>query len=659
MRHVIRLLFLICLATPAAAQTIRVTTGEHDTFTRLVLSLPQGAEWEFGTTDDGYAFRLPGRIPRWEIGSVFDRIPRDRLASITVDPDGSSLRLVLGCACHALPFEFRPGVIVIDLRDGQPPAGSAFEQRLDTAASVVEPPPAAPRPRPRPTVAPAFDWVRLALDESGPALSQAPSTPALPSLPDPAMQALQAELLEGFARAASEGLIDPVTRPPASGTQSTRPAPTAPTLRIGASLDARTGLSPPRGIAASGADCPATDSLQLEDWGTSAPVSVQFAAAMADLVGEFDQPTEEAVARAVRFHLFLGFGAEGRALLAAFPIDHPDRLYWLSLGRILDGDPDPQGAFRGLAGCDGPAALWATLADPTLPDREVDKKALLRTFSSLPAHLRRLVGPPLIDRFLQADDRATASTLNDMLGRLPGPPDARQQIAAARLADSLGSAPQAQTMLEEVLADPGPAQAEALVALVDLHLAEARPLPPTVAQSLEAFLSEPSDSTGISPLARAHVLSLALSGQFDRAFAALPAAPTAQGDLWSLLAKGPDEAILLHAIGADPTPFAEGIRTQIAERLAALGFPQEAAKWSARLVLLPTEEGAAYRKAILSRSWAELGPEAPAPWQELAGKIDPSEVADSPPLARGRSLADESAQTRAAVEALLGSLPDP
>ena len=659
MPNILLVLILVLMATPLGAQTVRVTTGEHESFTRLVLSIPPGADWEFGTTDDGYAFRLPGRAPSWDIGSVFDRIPRDRLASIAVGPEGESLRLVLGCTCHAMPFEFRPGVIVIDLRNGLPPAGSAFERRLEIAGS--EPELAAPslRPRPRPGAAPAFDWVRLSLDPpAGTTLPRGPES-MLPSLPDPALQAMQAELLKGFARAASEGLIDPVSRPPAPGTPPTRPSPAPPTLRIGAPLDARTGLSPPVDLSASGAICPAEDILGLERWGEAAPVSVQFAGAMTNLVGEFDQPTNEAVTKAVRFHLFIGFGAEARALLAAFPVDHPDRPFWLSLGRILDGDPDPQGPFRGLAGCDGPAALWATLADPSLAGDEVNKNALLRAFSSLPPHLRRHLGPSLIDRFLQADDRATASALNDMLQRLPGLPDARQRISAARIADSLGSGAQAQTMLDEVLADPGPAQAEALIALVDLHLEDRRPLPPTVADSIGSFLSQSSAPEDATPLARAHVLALALSDQFDKAFAGLSAAPEAQGELWSLLANGPDDAILLHAMGADATPLPETIRSQIAERLMTLGFPREAARWSSRPVPAPNGQDAPYRQAILARSWAALGPDAPESWRQLAAKLDPTEAPPGPPLARGRSLADESAETRAAVESLLADLPEP
>jgi hypothetical protein len=658
MRGLLLLLLTILFAGQVTAQTVRVTSGEHGSFTRLVLSVPSGSRWDFGRTVDGYAFRLPGTVPNWEIGSVFDRIPRTRLASISVDSD-ANLRLGLGCACHAVPFAFRPDVIVIDIRDGQPPAGSSFELTFDGQKAAPVIPIALPRPRPRPVQAAALDWVDLVLKDRDAAPPQPATVATLPPIPDPALQALQEELLKGFARAAGEGLIDPVTRLKPRDDSGARPGPVPPPLRIGSPVEAQTGLSDPPPLSAEGERCPSPETLQVENWGDARPVSVQMADHMADLVGEFDQPSPDAVANAVRFHLFLGFGAEARALLRAFPTDHPDQPFWLSLGRIVDGDPDPAGALRGLAACDGPAAFWSMMSDPAVPTVQVNKNALLRAFSALPPHLRRTLGPPLINRFLAAEDQATAAALNDMLLRLPGAPDARQQIAAARVADALGSAPAAEEMLSDVLADPGPAQPEALVALVDLHLKDARPLDRATVDALAAFLAQAESPAAKEALARAHLLALALSGDFDAAFAALPAVSQAQNDLWSLLSGGPDEALLVHAVGAEGTALPVPTRNAIAERLLSLGFVQEAARWSPDPLTLPTPEPQPLRQTILARNWAELGPDAPEPWRNLAEKADQAVETGAPPLARSRSLTTASAETRAAVQALLDSLPEP
>lgn len=652
------LLTLMVLAVPAAAQSVRVSSGEHGEFTRLVLTIPPMADWQFGRTEDGYAFRLRGTAAQYDIDTVFNRIGRNRLAALRENSADGSLRLGLACACHAMPFEFRPGVVVIDLHDGQPPVGSTFEALLDgqsVGGATVEAP---PRPRARPGPMAQYDWVATALGRPGFDTGAGPKA-QLPGPPDPSLALMKQQLVEGFARAASEGLIEPVPSLPAAKDTDTRSGSEAPPIRIGDPLDTRSGLSPSVTLSAEGNSCPSPESLALEAWGDSRPPAVQFAEHVAGLVGEFDVPSNDAVAKAVRFHLHLGFGAEARAILQAFPTDHPDQPLWISLGRILDGDSDELGAFRGLAACDGPAALWAALADPAVSPAEVNRDAMVRSFSALPAHLRRLVGPPLVERFLAAGDKSTAIALNTSLQRVPGKPDARQQITAARIAGSFGADPMAKEMLSEVLADPGPAQTEALVALVEMHVKERRPIDPAVADSLSAFLAQSDGNGGDPELARAHVLALALSDRFEEAFSALPEAPSARSDIWSLLSDGPDAAVLQHAIGADVSQQTPEVRSALAERLLTLGFVEEAQRWSTVPLPLPRRDRTATQQSIAARAWSDLGTDAPDHWRNLAEKLIKAEPVPDAPLAQGRSLAAMSVETRMAIDALLSALPDP
>ena len=47
------LLLLLCLAAPASAQAVRVTSGAHEGFTRVVLQYGQTVDWQVGRTADG------------------------------------------------------------------------------------------------------------------------------------------------------------------------------------------------------------------------------------------------------------------------------------------------------------------------------------------------------------------------------------------------------------------------------------------------------------------------------------------------------------------------------------------------------------------------------------------------------------------------------
>lgn len=661
---ILRLLFLLffCLALrPAMGQTVTIASGEHEGFTRLVLTLPQPADWRMGRSPDGYVFRVVGAQPRYDLSRVFDRINRSRLASIWADPGDGGLRIGVACPCYALPFEFRPGIIVIDLRDGQPPAGSSFEQTLQGQALPALAADRVTRPRPRPLPMPqAYDWRDAALDRRSPDQTPGPAVPLPLMLPDRRLLTLKDDLMMDLSRAVAEGLVDPVTRPPPASPRETRSAPDSSNLRLGPPLDARSVLSERSILAAQGAVCPPQDALAIADWGDARPVSVQMAEAMVNLTGEFDRPDPVAVRRAVRFLLHLGFGAEAAALLTAFPTDDADRALWQSMARLVDGDVDPGGVFADLAACDSPAALWASLADPSLAPTAINTAALLRSFSMLPPHLRRNLGPTLAERFLAAGDKVTATALQDSLLRLPGPTDARTAILSARLASAQGAAPAAAEQLETLLSDPGPMQMQALIALVELHVAEARPLDPAQADALASFLSQAEGTAEAPALARAHVLALALTDRFDAAFAALPMAPDAAPDLWRLLSGGPDSAVLLHALGTEPDNVPSGVgqsvRDALAIRLHKLGFPEQAKRWSA---VPPPDFPAAEASAIRQRDWAAIGPNAPAPWQDLTAALPALDPDVETPLARSRALTEASADTRAAVRALLSSLPAP
>ena len=136
----IRFLLLIWLAVaalPAEAAPVKVTTGAHQGFTRLVMEFGAPVNWSVGRTEAGYALKIEGQTPGYDLSQVFQLIGRERLAAIWSDPASGELRISIGCACHAIPFEFRPGIVVIDLRDGPPPSGSSFGWHdVDVAIAV-------------------------------------------------------------------------------------------------------------------------------------------------------------------------------------------------------------------------------------------------------------------------------------------------------------------------------------------------------------------------------------------------------------------------------------------------------------------------------------------------------------------------------------------
>lgn len=730
----IRLLCIAWLAlmTPVAAQTepVQVTSGEHDGFTRVVLDYGATVDWRVGRTTDGYELRLTAAQPTYDLTGVYDMIPRGRLASVWSDPETGTLRIGIGCACHAQPFEFRPGIVVIDLKDGPPPAGSSFEQALDGRAlpGLVDRKPLRPRARPVPAgtavEAPApYDWLALVTGrDPAPAPTPAGRAPAVPPTtlpgPDPSLQPLRDALLHQLSRGAAQGVVDMTNRPVAgSGASETKSVEIHLNQLPGVRIDDQIG---PKGVAADGATCIAEDQLQVQDWGDDRPVVEQMAIARAGLMGEFDIPDQDSQRRALRFLLFIGFGAEARQVLAQLPVALPEAAVLSSLAHILDDSRDPTPAFAGMAACDTAAALWAILSTPAPePGETLDRAAALRSFSALPLHLRRHLGPALAARFVSLDDSPAAEAVRDAILRAPGDAGPHVALMEARLDLDAGESARAEQRVEPLISNSGPATPEALITLVEARLAQRQAIDAAQITALEGLVHERGTDPDAARFARALTLARALAGDFDGAFADLAANPQAAADVWALLAEiGPESALLTHAVLAEGSrvAVAPDVAALLARRLSDLGLAAAARRWietltapapdlAARVALQAKDARTALRllagsedpsavamrsvalrqlgderelAAILAgsgdeegrwravgraRDWLQLAVSGPDPWRDLAvvaagGSAPPSEGSLGP-LAGGQRLVEASAATRQAVTDLLAQIAPP
>ena len=592
---IVRLLVLIAGLLAAAsvqAEAVKVTSGDHPDFTRIVIEYPGTVDWTVGRTTDGYELRLPGGPAQYDLSKVFDLIGKDRLAAIWADPANGALHFGIACACFAMPFEFRPGTVVIDIRNGSPPKGSSFELALDggTAPDLVAKPVIRPVGRPR-AAGPlqVYDWT-AAIVEAPPGRSVLASAEIALNLDAPQevttdLEPLRQSLIEQLSRGASEGIVDmakpkvPIESAAGVGNPSVaihRDGP--PNLVIRQKGEAGAPLS------AAGADCIPDEKLDVAAWAEESPVSEQFGSALSGLTGEFDRPDPDAVSRATRFYLNLGFGAEARAILRAFPTEPEDEAIWQSMARILDGEPDPNPVFAGMAACETSAALWAILADPEVVSvGQVEKAAILRGFSALPIHLRQQVGPTMVDRFLAMKDFVTATALRDAVLRGSAEPGPEIELMEAAIENASGSPAASEARLEALTAQSGPTTPDALVALIIQRAEHGQDVSFEQVQAIEEYAKERQDSEDHDKFQLALTLAHGASGDFEKAFANLPETPEAAEVLWQVLAaSGKDSALLDHAVlgeGQSPPHAARGAATLIAQRMVTLGLADQAARW--------------------------------------------------------------------------------
>lgn len=701
------LVLLFALAGPLGAETARIASGEHADFTRLVVQLPAEAGWTVGRMPMGYAFATDGTDqPDYDLTRVWDRIPRKRLQALRVDPETGALLLALACPCHVFPFEYQPGMIVLDIREGPPPAGSTFEAPF---AMGSDPGVASLESGLGPPV--AFDWVEhnrghTAMPRSRPKLELDAGTLSL----DP----LRNELLEQISRGAAQGIVDMrLPGKPAKVPASEEDVPWAqiylgemPGLDVVDPNARRAALQP------DGSPCVSDGSLAIGDWGGGRPPLDLISEARAGLYGEFDVVQPEAVLTSVRLHLYLGFGAEARQYAALLPEVQGDLRLLTSMARLVDGDVDPEAPFASMLACDSAAAFWAVLAHDRLPPGAmVDSDAVVRTFLGLPPHLRSLFGPRLASLLLDRDAEA-ARRIRNAMERTPYVPPETVSLLDARAELQADRPDQARTHAEDALTGPWH-EAEALIALVEAHFREERPLQDDVVGRIQSLQRETGSDDRLD---RAVLLALALSGRFVEAFESADPGPVT-ADIWRVLAaRAEDDTLLAHAVLPKAVPpVAAEVSLDIARRLAGLGFPDAALEWlgpigpeaptERRLVGAAAElsrgnarqaldhlaglEGEvagelraqaqtrlgfldaamasleavgkpeeAARIAVWTADWSDVADAAMDPWAKAASMVDPM-APEGGALARGAALLEDSSAARAALAELLAAVPAP
>lgn len=594
----------LLLAAPGVAQVVTVQSGQHQGFTRLVLTLPEPGGWDFGRTEDGYAFRTRASGLRYDLSTVYDRIPRDRLTALWVDPETGVLRLGLGCACHAIATPFRPGIIVIDIADGAAPAGSPFEADFQDAGrlmpSIMAQPVLRPRVRPKNLVVPEPPppAATAELPAPGPLPSSARSAdlPSIPvTIPSPRSDALRDALLRDLSRGIAQGAVTPILPLPAAPDRS-RAATTAvpgrgpvddalPQAAMAEQVAIRpVGAQPRTDTTPDGQACIADDRLDIAAWGGTGSVSDQLAQARTGILTEFDRPDREGVLHLARLHIHLGFGAEARSLLRLWAPADPERPLLDALGILVDG-AGAAPLFAGMQGCPTVAALWAALATPRLSAAEpVDRAAVLRAFSALPIPLRRHLGPTLSDRFLALGDAEAARSILETVNRAAGPHGDGMAMVDASLDLADGRPDEAEPKLRAIVADDGLVAARALATLIDTRIAAGEP--PALADivSLEAYLLEHRGMPESVALRAALLRGLTVTGAAEKAFGLLSAEDEALApELWQLLAANGDDATVF-ALATEPAgPAVSGLpvatRLAMARRVLATGFPDVAGRW--------------------------------------------------------------------------------
>lgn len=372
------------LALPASAQQARVRTGEHRDFTRLVVMLPAPADWSLRQTATGYDLTVDEGKLQFDLTEAFARIDQTRIRKLGAEP--GVLRINEGdpCECRAEAFEFRPGIVVVDFRDGKPEA---------------------------PPEIPIFPTVALT-DKTLPAITE---PGAGPMMPDVSRNDMVLPFARSIATERNLSLGDTTGEVAAADAGA---LPEADPCRIGADLDIAS-WAPLDGDLASG-----------------------IASARSEVMDARDALDTEAAMTLAQRYIAAGFGAEALQILGLVGEDDIGPAMLGAVARLIDAPGIAEPRLNGLETCRSPAALWAVLArDHLRPAEPVAAADIVIAFLQLPPNLKMGIFPDLVSRLSEAGYAAEIARLHNDMDRLLAAEeaDARYRNAADLLAPPASS----------------------------------------------------------------------------------------------------------------------------------------------------------------------------------------------------------------------------
>lgn len=598
------IVFLLLWPAFATAQNVTVRSGEHDSFSRLVLAIGPSTQWRIETTEDGAALVLPDRSVVFETAEIFDRIPRDRLQAV-VQEDVNRLSLLYDCECHVDAFLWQPGQLVIDVIDGPNPFDAPTPRR---------PVARTPLPDLLSRVAPETAIARIdtGVFERSIALSQ-----------NEELRATEEALVEGLARAASQGFLEPavIARPEAQVEPAADPAAAAlpepvaprqsphPGVFVTTALD-RDFAGLESMLAGLTEDkCLSADLFEVGDWSGGRAFHEEVTQAMLVLDGDFGQVPANAAEELAKVYLHFGFGAEARMVLSVDPASSQQRQVLTELSRVIDDEPVQVPLLLTQAGCMSPASLWAFLARPERPDEKL-RNRILQDYFSLPQPLRGQIAPRLANGFLSTGDTEAADRIlraaegHDVAG-------SHEALSAqATLAEETGAPEVALAMLEQQADDNARTTPQSVIRLINLALEQGQ-MPSDEELILAAALRQEFRNDPVArDLAVAEALGYVAHGDHSMALDLLAgrtdaSAADALNRTYASLSEDVDDLLFLEISFAPlPESLNGETRNKLAARVLDAGFPQRAKE-----ILAPSaiREAAAERRYLLAEAALRLG----------------------------------------------------
>ena len=597
-------LLVLFLPMPAWSEVVSIRSGEHDTFSRLVLSIEAGIDWNVSQTDGGAHLILDEHIDGFDVSQVFERIPRDRLRELEQVGPGT-LALDFSCNCSVETFLWRSDRLVLDLVEN--PGGvdsiapivmfDSLDPDTIDLMGPIKPNTALPDVA---ILANGLSLTGFSVELNSPVEAELLEFPEATQSEDIALS--EVALLEGIARAASQGFLipnvhdvtlEPVPAPSQSA-KEVEPIQTSsvevdtghPQPGIDISTALEQSLSDIGSLLSGSVEqrCLPTELFNISDWGNGAGFHEQVAQLSEALAGEFGEEPVDAETDLARLYLYYGFGPEALTALTMTQTASQSRQVLTELALLFDETQSNLPLLKSQRGCETAGALWAFLAAPMELETASQTNGITRAFFELPQPLRGYIAPKLSQAFLSIDMPDSAESVLRASENRDSDKTPIIQTTRALIAEQNEDPTQALTLLTEQSNDTVRMSPQAAMRLVTLTL-EQGGIPAEPDLILLSALTIEFDTQDISDeIETVEATGWAARGEYLRAFEIIAdrsdeAAELTRDQIYlELTENGPSDVFLELIMNNRFDDLSTATENAMARRLMDLGFPDHAQK---------------------------------------------------------------------------------
>ncbi len=532
MRAFLAFAFGALLVSIAQAQDITVRGGEHDGFTRIVLSARTGFGWTQRRTGERTFEIHLSNTAEFLLANAFSRISRTRIASLA-SPEPGQLRLSLSCDCEVRAKDVSPGLVAIDVvgRKAQT-RSTAFVRpvarpKSDLPDDAVEEPERNANP-------PELPLVFSRRDPTPRNSAKVPLNIVAPSDPQaPVLEGFEEDLVLQLSQAVAEGLLSP--------TGVTAKDQTLSEIRDSEEKHNESNLL-------TLTECLSSADVAVRDWSTDRSFSNQLATLRRHQATQFDEANGEDLKHLAQLYLHFGMGAEARVI--SEELEAKDRMIYGAMAAIFDGTPARARPVLGAqTNCETDAVLWGILSLPD--DATVDflsETAVLHAFDHLPDHLRKLVAPDLVRKLSLWGFGSTSQAILTRMHRISEEIAPELQLSTATALAKRQDKKGAETILKDLARNDDGISAKALEALINYGF---EPDPEDDADLIELASAHATERRG-TPFAQdattTDLLAALRAGDFERAFRGIAKNDVSAPEVLN-------EALLRLSDRADPARF--------------------------------------------------------------------------------------------------------